>query len=410
MPELLTVVTPDEALTSLRSHVIHRVDSHKIKAHLAAGQTTAEDIFVPSDLPSFARSTMDGYAVLARDTYGASESVPAYLNLIGEIPMGQPPGLTLSRGEVLVVHTGGMLPDGSDAVVMLENTQAVDGHTIEIMRPVAPGENVLQVGDDVKKGQMLFPSGHLLKAQDIGGLMGLGITEVTVSKRPRVFILSTGDELVSPRQEVTPGKIRDINTYSLSAITLQAGAIPITADILGDNYQDIRNAAISALAQSDMLVISAGSSVSTRDITASVIASLGSPGILVHGISIKPGKPTILACVEGKPVIGLPGNPVSAFVIFDLFAVPGIHWLAGCKTPPIHPIINAQLTNNIASVTGREDYVSVKLRTTDEGVFAEPLFGESNLISTMMMADGMAYIPLNISGMTAGEFVSVRLF
>ena len=410
MPELFTVVTPDEALGKLRSHISHRVDSEEIKANLAAGRIIAEDTYVPANLPTFARSTMDGYAVIAGDTYGATEAIPAYLNVLGEIPMGGLTGLALRRGEVALVHTGGMLAQGADAVVMVENTQPVDDTTIEVVRPVAPGENVLQIGDDVKAGQLLIAAGHLLRPQDIGGLMGLGINRITVSRRPRVSILSTGDELVSPEQELTPGKIRDINTYSLSAITLQVGAIPLTMNIVGDSYEELRNAAVKAIEQSDMLVISAGSSVSTRDMTAQVIASLGDPGVLVHGVSIKPGKPTILASVEGKPAIGLPGNPVSALVIFDLFAVPTMYWLAGCERPPLRPTISARLTHNIASVAGREDYVSVKLETTDEGVLAEPIFGESNLISTMIKADGMAWVPLDKSGLSAGEIVSVRLF
>lgn len=410
MPELFTVVTPDDALSRLHLNVDHRVDTEEIKANLAAGRIISEDIYVPADLPDFPRSTMDGYAVVAGDTYGASEAIPAYLNVIGETPMGEPAGLVLRRGEVALVHTGGMLAEGANAVVMVENTQRVDQTTIEVVRPVAPGENVLQIGDDVRTGQLLFPAGHLLRAQDIGGLMGLGINRITVSRRPRVSILSTGDELVSPEQDLTPGKIRDINTYSLSAITLEVGAIPLTMNIVGDSYEELRDAAAKAIEQSDMLVISAGSSVSTRDMTAEVIASLGNPGVLVHGVSIRPGKPTILASVNGKPAIGLPGNPVSAMVIFDLFAVPTMYWMAGCERPPKRPTITARLTNNIASVAGREDYVSVRLETTDEGVVAEPIFGESNLISTMIKADGIARVPLDMSGLLAGEIVSVRLF
>ena len=410
MPELFTVVPPDEALNRLHSHVSHRVDSEVVKANLALERITAEDIYVPGDLPAFPRSTMDGYAVIAGDTYGASEAIPAYLNVIGEIPMGRPAGLALRRGEVALVHTGGMMAEGADSVVMVENTQPVDESTIEVMRPVAPGENVLQIGDDVKAGHLLFPAGHLLRPQDIGGLMGLGINLITVSRRPRVTILSTGDELASPDQELPPGKIRDINTYSLSAVTLQVGAIPMTMNIVGDSYVELRDAAVRAMEQSDMLVISAGSSVSTRDITSQVIASLGDPGVLVHGVSIKPGKPTILASIEGRPAIGLPGNPVSALVIFELFAVPAMYWLMGYERPTVRPTIEARLTHNVASVAGREDYISVKLETTDEGVLATPIFGESNLISTMIRADGMARVPLDKIGLSAGEIVSVRLF
>ena len=251
------------------------------------------------------------------------------INLVGEDPMGQPSNLVLTRGNIAKVHTGSMLPEGSNAVVMVENTQIVDDQTIEIVRPVAPGENILQVGDDISKGQMILPEGHLLRAQDIGGLMGLGITDLDVYGRPKVVIISTGDELIPPNQDITPGKIRDINTYSLSALTLQSGAIPLTIPIIGDSFDELLGAARKSISEADMLVISAGSSVSTRDLTSAVIEGLGSPGILVHGISIKPGKPTILASVEGKPVVGLPGNPVSALVIFDIFCIPSIYMLAG---------------------------------------------------------------------------------
>ena len=410
MPELFTVVTPAEALRRLHSHIGPGVGQERAKVNLALGRITSEDIYAPADLPSFPRSTMDGYTVIAADTYGASEAIPAYLKVIGEIPMGRPSGLSVDRGEVAKVHTGGMLAEGADAVVMVENTQVVDETTIEVVRPVAPGENALHVGDDVKAGQLLLPAGHLLRPQDIGGLMGLGITEVTVSPRPRVAILSTGDELVPPGGEVTPGKIRDINTYSLSALTLQAGAIPLHSGLVGDSYEELRKAAAGWMEQADMLVISAGSSVSTRDLTAQVISSLGEPGVLVHGVSIKPGKPTILASVDGKPAIGLPGNPVSALVIFDLFVVPTIYRLAGCHTPPPRPVLQARLTHNIASVTGREDYLPVKLETAGEGVSAVPIFGESNLISTMIRADGMVMVPLDKGGLLAGEMVTVLLF
>lgn len=410
MPELFTVVTPADALVRLRSNVDHRTGTEEVSAAQASGRVTREDVLVPYDLPSFPRSTMDGYAVKAVDTYGATEGIPAYLTVVGEIPMGRPAGLAVLRGQVAKVHTGGMLPEGADAVVMVENTQIVDTATIEVVRPVAPGENVLHVGDDVRAGQVLVPAGRLLRPQDVGGLMGLGVGRVTVAKRPRVAILSTGDELVSPDQEITPGKIRDINTYSLAAITEQAGAVPITMDIVGDSYEELRDAAKAAIEQSDMLVISAGSSVSTRDMTSQVIGSLGEPGILVHGVSVRPGKPTILASVAGKPAIGLPGNPVSALVIFDLFAVPTMYLLAGCVRPPARPSLTARLTLNIASVAGREDYVPVRLETDDDGPRAVPVFGESNLISTMMNADGMALVPLDKVGLSAGEMVTVRLF
>lgn len=410
MPELFTVVTPQEALEKLKDNLTHRVASETVKTNLAIGRVTAGPIYSSDNLPTFPRSTMDGYAVIASDTYGSTESIPTYINLIGEIPMGQPSDLILTRGNIAKVHTGSMLPEGSDAVVMVENTQIVDAQTIEIVRPVAPGENILQVGDDIAKGQIILPEGHLMRAQDIGGLMGLGITELNVYGRPKVVIISTGDELIPPNKDLTPGKIRDINTYSLAALTLQSGAIPLTTPIIGDSFEELLDAARKSILEADMLVISAGSSVSTRDLTSAVISNLGDPGILVHGISIKPGKPTILASIEGKPVVGLPGNPVSALVIFDIFCIPSIYMLSGCSTPPDKPNVDARITHNLASIPGREDYIPVKLRTEGEILLADPIFGESNLITTVMKADGLIKIPLDKSGIYQGEIVNAKMF
>ena len=410
MPELFTVVTPQEALEKLKDNLTHRVASETVKTNLAIGRVTAGPIYSSDNLPTFPRSTMDGYAVIASDTYGSTESIPTYINLIGEIPMGQPSDLILTRGNIAKVHTGSMLPEGSDAVVMVENTQIVDAQTIEIVRPVAPGENILQVGDDIAKGQIILPEGHLMRAQDIGGLMGLGITELNVYGRPKVVIISTGDELIPPNKDLTPGKIRDINTYSLAALTLQSGAIPLTTPIIGDSFEELLDTARKSILEADMLVISAGSSVSTRDLTSAVISNLGDPGILVHGISIKPGKPSILASIEGTPVVGLPGNPVSALVIFDIFCIPSIYMLSGCSTPPDKPNVDARITHNLASIPGREDYIPVKLRTEGEILLADPIFGESNLITTVMKADGLIKIPLDKSGIYQGEIVNAKMF
>ncbi len=311
MPEFFDVVTPEEALRRFQAHVPICTGTERVQLKEALGRVTSEDVHSPGDLPSFPRSTMDGYAVRAADTFGASESIPAYLNLAGEVPMGRPAGITLSVGDAAKVHTGSMLADGADAVVMVENTHQVDASTIEVVRPVAPGENVIQVGEDVKSGDLLIQAGQWLRPQDIGGLSAVGITELAVCLRPKVAILSTGDEVVHPDAEVSPGQIRDINTYTIAGLARQAGAIPVPLGIVPDDYGQLVEAVRRGLEEGDLVIISAGSSVSTRDMTAQVISSLGEPGILVHGISIKPGKPTILAVVDGKPIVGLPGNPVS---------------------------------------------------------------------------------------------------
>jgi molybdopterin molybdotransferase len=353
---------------------------------------------------------MDGYAVRARDTFGASESLPAYLEVVGEIRMGQAPDITLATGQAAVAYTGGMLAHSADAVVMVENTQRIDATSIEVLRPVAPGENVVQVGEDVRSGEVIVPAGSVLRPQDIGGLLALGITQVQVRCRPRVAIVSTGDEIVAPDSAPAPGQIRDINTYTIAALVEQAGGVPVPMGIVQDDYEAQRQMAIEGLAQADMLIFSAGSSVSSRDMTVQVLHSLGPPGVLVHGIAHRPGKPTIIALIEEKPAFGLPGNPVSAMIVFRLLVRPILYALTGCIQMPQPKTVPARLTKNIPSVPGREDHVQVRLSHTDGEWRAEPVFGKSNLIYTLIRADGVVVVPLDQGGLYAGAEVPVQLY
>jgi len=410
MPELFTVLPPHEALQKLFTHLSSRVPIETLDTSRALNRVLAEAPAAHSPLPAFPRSTMDGYAVRASDTFGASEAMPAYLTVIGESPMGSVPTRSVDRGEAMIIHTGGMLPDGADAVVMIERTQKTTENEIEVMRAVAAGENVLQVGEDVRPGDPLFSIGHLLRPQDLGGLMALGITRVTVSQQPRVSILATGDEVIDPHSEPQPGQVRDVNTYSIGGIVERAGGVVQSGGIIRDDFDALYEAARDLLDRSDMLVLSAGSSVSVRDMTSDVIEKLGQPGVLVHGVSIKPGKPTIIAVCEGKPVFGLPGNPVSAMVVGDLFITPTLWRMQGCEHPPLRQTIRARLTHNLASVPGRVDYVQVKLIDRHGEWWAEPVFGKSNLIYTLVKADGMMIIPIDANGIAAGELVDVRLF
>lgn len=410
MAELSGVLTPEEAYRRFSSYLAPLGRGEEVDVKDALGRVIAEELLAPCDLPSFTRSAMDGYAVRAADTYGASEGLPAYLKVVGEVLMGQAPEVGIGLGETAKVHTGGMLPGGADAVVMVERTQEVDEATIEVLRPVAVGENLIQVGEDVRRGEFLLPKGHILRPQDIGGLLALGITKIWVSQRPRVAIISSGDEVVAPEVEPGPGQVRDINTYTISALTERAGGHPLPLGIVGDSYEELLSAARRGKEEGDILVISAGSSVSVRDMTAQVISKLGEPGILVHGISIRPGKPTILAMVDGVPAFGLPGNPVSAVVVCQLFLVPTIYLLAGCKEPPPKQRVTAKLGHNVASMVGREDYVPVRLAERGEELWAEPVFGKSNLIYTLVKADGMVRVPLYRRGVAMGEMVEVELF
>jgi len=410
MPELFTVVTPQEAWRRLQPHLYPITRVVTVRTEDGLDRVLYEDVVAPSDLPAFARSSMDGYAVRAEDTYGASESLPAYLTVVGEVAMGREAGISLSMGEAVLIHTGGMLPANSDAVVMVENTRCLDAGTLEVYRPVARGENVIPVGDDMAEGDVVMEGGSLLQPQGIGGLLGLGITEVAVYDRVKVALISTGDELVPPEQEPALGQIRNTNAYSLSGLATRIGAVPIRLGIVKDDYESLRRAAEEGRRVADLVVMSAGSSVSTRDMTAGVIGSLGEPGVLVHGVSIKPGKPTILAYVDGVPFFGLPGNPASAMLTFELFVTPAIYTLGGCKRIPGPCQVQARLRRNIPSASGREDYAPVRIEEENGELQADPIFGKSNLLSTLIRADGLGIVPLDRSGLAQGEFVVVRLF
>jgi molybdopterin molybdotransferase len=410
MAEFFTVLPPAEALAKLWAHLPVMPRAETIPTAGALGRVTAEAIASPEALPAFPRSTMDGYAVRAADTFGASATLPAYLNLIGEVPMGAAPAVELRAAACALVHTGGMIPNGANAVVQIENTQKVGETEIEIVKAVGVGENTVNVGEDVALSEIVLPAGHVLRAQDLGGLLGLGITSIQVAARPRVALLATGDEVAPPEAKIGPGQIRDINSYTVSGLVERAGGTPIRYGIVRDDFDALREAAQKALAESEALILSAGSSVSVRDMTADVINGLGQPGVLVHGVAVKPGKPTILAVADGKPVFGLPGNPVSAFVIADLFVTPTLYRLQGCAAPPRRPSVSATLTHNVPSAPGREDYVPVKLIESADDLRAEPVFGKSNLIYTLVRADGLLRIPPDANGLSAGERVEIQLF
>jgi molybdopterin molybdotransferase len=430
LPEFFNVLPPDDARELLFAHLTISLPPETVTTMSALGRVTAVPIHAPHSLPNFRRSTMDGYAVRAADTFGASDSLPAFLTVMGEVPMGREANIELTMGQAAIVHTGGMIPETADAVVQIEHTQVIGNQysvisnqssisnlqspissfEIEVFKAVAPGQNVLQVGEDVRRTAEILPGGHQLRPQDVGGLLALGMMVVQVTRQPRVAILATGDEVVAPDQSPTPGQIRDINSYTVAAQTVQAGGIPQLGGIIPDDFEVLKQAAATALENADMLVMSAGSSVSVRDMTMQVIEQLGEPGVLLHGVATRPGKPTIVGVAAGKPVIGLPGNPVSAMIQFDMFGVPAIYKLQGLSAPPPRGSVWATLTQNIASESGREDYVPARLAETAVGLQATPVFGKSNLIYTLVNADGLIKIPLNKAGLLAGETVFVRLF
>lgn len=410
MPEFLYLVPPQSALDRLLENIPQKsipLGFEECLTTQALGRVTYAPVLAPYPLPTFQRSSVDGYAVRAVDTYGASEGLPAYLPIIGEVPMGSKPGFILSAGQCALIYTGGMLPEEADAVIMVEYTQTSQNGEVEILRATAVGENVIKVGEDVEKGEVVIPAGVRLRPAEIGGLMALGITRLPVTCKPSVGILSSGDEVVSPEDEIKLGQVRDVNTYTLSALVVESGGEVHAYGIIPDQFESLYTATTKAFRECDLVVITAGSSASSRDLTAEVINRLGKPGVLVHGVNIRPGKPTILAVSDGKVVIGLPGNPVSALIIAKLFLVPVLSALSGLRQLRPRPSTLARLTTNVPSQAGREDWVAVRLLRSASGYQAEPIFGKSNLIFTLARADGLVRIPLDATGLSAGEIVEV---
>jgi len=373
----------------------------------------SRDITSSEDLPGFSRSTMDGFAVNSSDTFGATEGLPSYLNVIGDVVMGEQPAFEIKRSEAARIATGGMLPEGADAVVMFEHTHAVSRNLIEVFRPVAPGENIIQKGEDCKRGETVFKKGHRIRPQDIGALAGIGITKIWIYEKPKVAIIATGDEVVSASESLMPGQIRDINSYSLAGLIETHGGVAIKKGIYKDTNDALQGAVRDSFEEADIIAITGGSSVGTKDLTAKVINSAGKPGVLFHGVSVKPGKPIIGAVIDGKPVFGLPGHPAAVIVCFELFIKPVLKILTG-ETEKLHhklkKIVRARLSKNISSSSGRKDYVRVLLEERNGELWATPLLGKSGLITTLVKADGTIVVPLRKSGLEQGAEVEVELF
>ncbi len=407
MSDFLKVKPIEQALEIIDNHPTPLLSTVNIKTIDSLSRTVSTPITSPSDLPSFDRSTMDGYAVRATDTYGASQSQPSYLNLVSEITMGSIPKTKIKVGQAAKIFTGGMIPESADAVVMVEYTELIDSSLIEIIKPVAPGENIIKIGEDIKENDPVFEVGHIIRPQDIGGLLALGITQTPVFERPKIGVISTGDELINPEIEPTKGQVRDINSYTVSSLIQKHGGEPIIFGINKDEFEVQFNSAQKALTECSLLVISAGSSTSSRDLTSQVISSLGEPGILMHGLAHKPGKPSIIGSVEDKLIFGLPGNPVSAMIIFELLVKRAINNILRSTKKLITPT-QAILTTDIPSINGREEHVPVKLYNSQSGkLMAEPVFGKSNLIYTLIKSDGIVIVPINKSGIYSGDLVDV---
>lgn len=408
MRAFTTLLTPHEARQALaRAYTPAPLGVERAPLMQALGRVLAEEVRAGTDLPAFDRSTVDGYAVRSADTARASSGAPAGLALAGEVLMGEPVEFAIAAGQAARIPTGGRVPDGADAVVMQEHVVRRDG-AVAVERSVKPGENVVRRGDDVRAGDVILRPGRRLRPQDLGLLAGLGWGDVAVYARPRVGIIVTGDELEAPGRALRGSQIYDMNSYTLAGLVMQAGGVPQPYGIVPDNLGLLAQRARQAHAESDVVVLAGGSSVGDRDVVVEAIGALDRPEIVVHGIAVRPGKPTILALAGGKPVIGLPGNVVSAMIIFDLFVRPVVAGLAGLQASEgPGTAVRARLGRRLVAGE-REDHVRVRLVEHHGELWAEPLPGGSAIITSMVRADGTVVVPLNTT-LDEGTEVEVRL-
>ncbi|WP_207264986.1 gephyrin-like molybdotransferase Glp [Desulfovibrio sp. Huiquan2017] len=381
----------------------------------AAGRVLAQDLTAPHDWPLLARSCMDGFAVNARDVFGAGESNPGYLECVAALSIDKLPDIVLSPGECARIATGGVLPEGADAVVMVEHTQAMQdetvGGTIEIRKSLAPFDNVMQRGEDAIQGTTALPEGTVLRPQEIGLAAALGFEKLPLRRRPRVAILSTGDELIKVSETPDPGQVRDVNTHTVAALVEQAGGLPVPYGIVKDDLESLGRALTAAIAENDAVLLSGGSSIGVRDLTVQAIEAMEDARILAHGVAISPGKPTILGRVDGKPVLGLPGQVTSALVVVHVLVLPLLRHMQGdpaAFSPARRCLRKAQLARNVASKPGREDYVRIRLEEREgRPPLAHPVLGKSGLLRTIVQAHGLAAIPADSEGLYADDLIDV---
>lgn len=407
--QFFKVKTVEETYTLIEDFVKAIKETEEIPLEKSLHRILAEDIIATENVPSFPRSTVDGYAVMAKETFGSSETMPGFLNVAGSVKMGEEVTTPLKSGEAVYIPTGGMVPPNSDSVIMIEHCEDLAG-LLNMYKQVAPGENVIQIGEDVRIGDVLIENGTKLRPQELGAIAAIGKSKVTVYKQLTIGYLSSGDEIVPyETKDLQIGQVRDINALTITSLVNEWGAKAIYAGIVTDDYNEYQRIANELFDKVDCLVLSGGSSVGAKDYTTKVIETLGQPGVFTHGISIKPGKPTILAMAKDKPVIGLPGHPASAMIIFSLFGEKIVRKLSGESSRSKLERVQVRLTKNIHSSMGRTDYIRVKLSEKDGEWWAEPIIGKSGLISTLVQSDGIVEISAEYEGARQGEFVPAIL-
>jgi molybdopterin molybdotransferase len=399
-----------EALRIILDSLQHKtLGTEKVPLSSANGRVLAEDVFSNVDIPPFERSTRDGYAVIAKDTCGAGLKSPVCLRVIGATQIGTPPTVRVSQGEAVSIVTGANIPHGASAVVMVEDTLKREDETLEILREVSSGENVTHTGEDVRKGSLVLRKGTQLLPQDIGMLTHLGLSQVFAKTKPKVAVLSTGSEL-GAIPDLSSGRIPDVNRPTLISALRELDCEPIDLGIVADDFDQIRNKLEYGIKSADIVLVTAGTSVGPRDLVPEIINSLGKPGMLVHGVAMRPAMPTGLAVVDGKPVISLPGFPVSAYIAFLELVQPLVSYLLGIDSLP-RPTVKARLSKSVSGDPGSRTYIRVLVASSLEGYTARPVPASSSaILSSLVQANGFVIIPEGSHGYDAGQEVDVQLF
>jgi molybdopterin molybdotransferase len=410
MKNFLQLISSEEAYRRLGE--TPPLATETIDARTALGRVAAREVRSEDDVPHFFRSNMDGFAVRAEDTAGAAEGSSVRLRVVGQVAMGKAAVDIVGPGEAVRISTGGMMPSGADAVVIVENTEESGDARILVRSAVAKGQNTIAAGEDLKRDELVFSPGRRFKPGDVGALTGVGLGKVVVYRTPRVGIMATGDEIVEPGEPLGPGQVRNVNQYLLAAFARRDGAILNDYGVVGDDPDDLSFAVRRAADENDVVFVSGGSSKGPKDLTRGAIESVPGAEIVFHGIAIAPGKPTIFARNADTAFMGLPGNPAAAAVVFTLFGSTLVRVLGGEPLARIlltRPVLGARLADSVRSTAGREDYLRVRLDESDGLPTAVPLQGKSVAISTIARADGLLRIPQSTEGLERGERVDILL-